>query len=324
MSKELKILYVEDDKENREELIELLSGDIINGYEISMDGEESFIGCVKKLNNYHFVLLDLFEGKAGAGGNPSGLTTLEEIRKSIFIPIIFYSGNTTRVNNLRSQVIGVATKGEGMENLKSEIERLTQHNLPYLRENIHKHIENEFRKYFWDVIQKENNKFNPEDNDYSLGYLLLRNIGNSLSKENIANVLEDTSINQDKVHPMEFYIYPIVNDKEFENGEIIQDNKTNEVYAILTPSCDFVKSAKRKRKAKKVLLAKTILLKDTDYYAEYMKDKDKKKDKFARYINSGASDRFFFLPATPFIENRVIDFQDNIMVEYELLNANYS
>lgn len=48
MSKELKILYVEDDKENREELIELLSGDIINGYEISMDGEESFIGCVKK------------------------------------------------------------------------------------------------------------------------------------------------------------------------------------------------------------------------------------------------------------------------------------
>lgn len=63
MSKELKILYVEDDKENREELIELLSGDIINGYEISMDGEESFIGCVKKVNNYHIVILDLFEGK---------------------------------------------------------------------------------------------------------------------------------------------------------------------------------------------------------------------------------------------------------------------
>lgn len=30
MSKELKILYVEDDKENREGLIELLSGDIIS------------------------------------------------------------------------------------------------------------------------------------------------------------------------------------------------------------------------------------------------------------------------------------------------------
>lgn len=51
MSKELKILYVEDDKENREGLIELLSGDIINGHEISIDGEESFIGCAKKVNN---------------------------------------------------------------------------------------------------------------------------------------------------------------------------------------------------------------------------------------------------------------------------------
>lgn len=88
MSKELKILYVEDDEENREGLIELLSGDIINGYEISMDGEESFIGCAKKVNNYHIIILDLFEGKAGVGGNPSGLTTLEEIRKNIFIPII--------------------------------------------------------------------------------------------------------------------------------------------------------------------------------------------------------------------------------------------
>lgn len=86
---------------------------------------------------------------------------------------------------------------------------------------------------------KENNKFKPEDNDYSLGYLLLRNIGNSLSKENIANVLEDTSINRDKVHPMEFYIYPIIG-REFENGDIVQDNNSGEVFVILTPSCDFV------------------------------------------------------------------------------------
>ena len=59
MSRELKILYVEDDKENREGLIELLSGDIINGYEISMDGEESFIGCAKKVNNYHIFQISV-------------------------------------------------------------------------------------------------------------------------------------------------------------------------------------------------------------------------------------------------------------------------
>lgn len=328
MSRELKILYVEDDKENREGLIELLSGDIINGYEISMDGEESFIGCAKKVNNYHIVILDLFEGKAGAGGNPSGLTTLEEIRKSIFIPIIFYSGNTTRVNNLRSQVIGVATKGEGIENLKSEIERLTQHNLPYLRENIHQHIENEFRKYFWDVIQKENNKFKPEDNDYSLGYLLLRNIGNSLSKENIANVLEDASINQDKVHPMEFYIYPIIS-REFENGDIVQDNNSGEVFVILTPSCDFVErfdggGRSLGRKAENVLLAQATLLCDRDELKNYLETRSKSnKNKLAELVTS-KSDRYFFLPGTPFIRNRVVDFQNKKVIKYESLKSDFT
>ena len=161
-----------------------MTNEEINNYRIFINGEKSFAECVQKVNDYHIVILDLFEGRPGADDKPSGLAAWDKIRENIFIPIIFYSASTTTVNDLRSQVIGVATKGEGIEKLKSEIERLTQHNLPYLRENIHQHIENEFRKYFWDVIQKENNKFKPEDNDYSLGYLLLRNIGNSLSKEN--------------------------------------------------------------------------------------------------------------------------------------------
>ena len=232
------------------------------------------------------------------------------------------------MNNLRSQVIGVATKGEGIENLKSEIERLTQHNLPYLRENIHKHIESEFRKYFWDVIQKENDKFKPGDNDYSLGYLLLRNIGNSLSKENIANVLEDTSINQDKVHPMEFYIYPIIN-REFENGDIVQDKNSSEVFVILTPSCDFIErfdgSGKSLgRKAENVLLAQATLLCDRDELKKYLEIRSKSnKNKLAELITS-KSDRYFFLPGTPFIRNRVVDFQNKKVIRYERLKSNFT
>lgn len=48
MSKELKILYVEDDKENREGLIELLSGDIINGHEISKMVRNHLLDVLKK------------------------------------------------------------------------------------------------------------------------------------------------------------------------------------------------------------------------------------------------------------------------------------
>ena len=41
MSKELKILYVEDDEESRNNLIDLLTNEEINNYRIFINGEKS-------------------------------------------------------------------------------------------------------------------------------------------------------------------------------------------------------------------------------------------------------------------------------------------
>lgn len=325
--KELRILYIEDDKENRNDLVEYLSEDVIDDCMIKIDGEESFEKGLEKVNEYHIVILDLYKGVAGNGGETSGLTVLNEIREKVFIPVIFYSGNTALVKKYESQVIGVVTKGEdGIEVLRKEISRFIKHNLPYLRENIHNHIEKEFKRYFWEVIQEKNDIFKPENNDFSLGYLLLRNIGNSLSKENIANIIEDSSINKDKVHPMEFYIYPISNG-EYENGEIVRNKSSKEVYVILTPSCDMVERFKGDvslgRKAKKILLAKSHLLLQLKEYEDYKNKQSKEnRNKLIEFLIS-KNDRYFFLPNTPFIDNRIIDFQDKIMVDYKSLNGDY-
>ena len=91
MSKELKILYVEDDEESRNNLIDLLTNEEINNYRIFINGEKSFAECVQKVNDYHIVILDLFEGRPGADGKPSGLAAWDKIRENIFIPIIFPS-----------------------------------------------------------------------------------------------------------------------------------------------------------------------------------------------------------------------------------------
>lgn len=369
MKETLKILYIEDEKEPREKLVKLLQSETINGYEIEISGNDNFDTSIEFVSDYQMVILDIFKGKAGDGGNASGEEVLREIQQSFFVPVIFYSGNVESVKHLRSQVIGVVTKGdEGVDGLKKEIERLTKHNLPFLKEKIRKHLEEELRKYFWDVIQKENNIFVPNADDYSLGYLLLRNFANSLSKENIAKIIGDTTIQQDKVHPMEFYIYPIDDSLEFENGEIIKKNGSNDYYAILTPSCDFI--ARPKRKAEFVLLVKSILLTSTQEYKTFLsansKQKEiaryeeqlkelcesenncesedsiekKKKDlkekieksqnklssiisSFSQFLNSGKSDRYFFLPGTPFIENRVLDFQNKEVVNYSSLKESF-
>lgn len=324
--KTLKILYIEDDSENRSDLIDALNGVEINGQTIEIEGEETFDLGINRISDFHIVILDLYKGKAGDEGEAAGIKLLESIQKKLFIPVIFYSGTTAKVNNLKSQVIGIATKGDGgIAELKQEIKRLSYHNLPYIRAKIHQHINNKLREYFWEIIQKKKDIFKPDDQDYSLGYLLLRNIGNSLSKKNIINILEDSSINKDeeKVHPMEFYLYPTDKSNEYESGEIITNKNNKTFYVILTPSCDFIKRKNKggKRKADNILLAKANPLSTTEAFQKYKNDKD--KGPLSELIRS-KQERYFFLPGTPFIENMVVDFQDKIMVKYEDLCSNYN
>lgn len=359
MDKFLRLLYVEDDVDNQKDLKDVLSGRKVNDYSIIVDCESSFEDAIEKSQRYHIVILDLYKGPAIKGGEDAGSKVFEKVRNAFFVPIIFYSGNIGVIKDLKSQVVGVASKGGDVDELISEIERLTRHNLPFLKERIHECIEDEFRKYFWDVIQEQSDKFIPDANDFSLGYMLLRNFADSLSKENIKRIVCDESIKEDKVHPMEFYIYPMNKKKEYECGEIVRRKSNNDICVILTPSCDFVKRSDGKRKADNILLANTILLTSTQEYAKFMgvkkeynqiaeyedmlrkaKDENEERDlnnkikkvqnsisnlksSFTQFINSGKSDRYFFLPGTPFIDNRVVDFQKQEIVSFSSLRDDF-
>jgi len=324
MNKELALLYVEDDQENREGLAAVLTDEKIGDYTIKIETIDSFDDAFAKIveNKYHIVILDLFKGKPDDGGEQVGLEILEKIQKHSFVPVIFYSGNTKNVEDLKSQIIGIVTKGDdGIEGLKNEIERLVKFNLPFLKENLHNYIEQELKTYFWDIIHTQRNKFTADLNDLSLGYLMLRKFGNSLSKEKISKILQDKELKENKIHPMEFYIYPTEADRELECGEILQ--KDNNVFVILTPTCDFMErfgkgGASLGRKVGMVLLAKTKLLIDTEEYKLYSENKKAdNKAKLEKLVTSGKTDRYFFLPKTPFIENIVIDFQEKEMIAYE-------
>ena len=329
MNKELRLLYIEDNAEESEELREVLSGQKVNEYMISIDCEPSFDKAVERSNNYHIVILDLYKGDATNGGEDLGSKIFERVKNSFFVPVIFYSGNISGIKNLKSQVVGVASKGDEIGELKSEIERLTKHNLPFLKENIHECLENELKKYFWGVIQEQNDKFTPDADDYSLGYLLLRNFADSLSRDNIKRIISDQSIKEDKVHPMEFYIYPINDSREVENGEILRRKDSEDIFTVLTPSCDFIERFKKNgdsdgRAADNILLVKAIPLKGTKEYKQYECNKNKENmDHLKRLINSSKGDRYFFLPQTPFIDNCVVDFQLSATTCYDELRNHF-
>lgn len=323
MSKELKLLYIEDDEQNRDDLVKLLHNETLCNFNVDIEAVDTFDHAIDKISSthYHIIILDIYKGTPINGGEQAGLEILKQIQSKCFIPVIFYSGNTKDVQELKSQIVGVATKGDdGVDALKREIERLIKFNLPFIKENIHACLEEELKNYFWEIIHVQRDKFRAEENDFSLGYLMLRKFSSSLSRDKISGILGDDSLNKEKVHPMQFYIYPAISG-EYECGEILK--KEREVFVILTPSCDFVSGESRPRKVDEVLLAKTTLLSNTKEYREYQskKDDNNKKEKLIRLIESRKGDRYFFLPKTPFIENRMVDFQFKEMVKYDDLET---
>jgi DNA-binding response OmpR family regulator len=319
---DLKLLFVED-QEIRNDLVEFFNKSEILGHTIIADMAETFELGIEKIKtiNYDLIILDLCKGEPAEDAEREGLAVLKQIQSYSFIPVIFYTGIAHSIMELQSEVVGVVNKSDGLKVLQEEIERIISSNIALLKHKILSHVNDELRNYFWDIIDKQKEIFKPSTTDYSLGYLMLRRLSDSLSKENIKKLLGDNKINEDKSHPMEFYIYPTA-DGDYEAGEIL--TKDGIYYAVLTPSCDFIEDEKihRMRSVGRVLLVVAIPLVDNDYYKDYKRTNNRtNRDRLAKLIETRKGDQYFFLPGTPFMENLVLNFQNKIMVDYSELKS---
>ncbi len=313
---ELRVLFIEDDESLRENLKKSFSGASMGGYTLSVEAADTFeksLEVIKK-SDFDIIVLDLYKDQKGAVDENAGVKVLDEIRKLVFVPVIFYTGHPHKIQDLISEIVGVVSKGDGIKKLSSELERIITSRIALLKKHINTHIKEQLREYFWDTVDSGKKIFTPSQNDFSFGYLLLRRLANSLSKENIKKLLGDSKIKIDKAHPMEFYIYPSKG-PEYEAGEIL--SKDGKYYAILTPTCDFVSDGGRPRKVGQVLLGIASPLKETEIFKKYSTNKEKYKQSLSELIESRKGDRYFFLPGTPFIDNLVLDFQTKIMIPYD-------
>jgi len=302
---DIHILMIDDEKKVTDAATQIINGQEINGNRINLACTNDFEEGKKLLteHNYDILILDIFKGKPSVS-NPErpGEEILGEIKKTCFIPVVFFSGLTKNVEHLKSDIIRVVTKtAGGNEKLLDELKYLVATKLPFIKRKLDLHIKECMREYFWDFVQNDWKELSKIKDEISLGYLLMRRLAKSFSKENIAKILEDRKISGEKIYPMEFYIYPPSN-QEPETGGIIKKN--GDFYIIITPTCEIVN-----KKTEMIRLAECIPLKKTKEYQDYQKNKIKYINELRKLIESRKSDRYFFLPKTHFIDNLVIDFQ---------------
>jgi DNA-binding response OmpR family regulator len=317
---ELRTLFIEDNEILSKNLKRYFDGENFSNHILRAESVIKFeegISLIEKID-YDLIVLDLYKDGADAD-ETAGIKVLEIIQKIAFVPVIFYTGHAHKVQHLTSEVVGVVNKGDGFDNLRAEIQRIINSKIALLKGQVYNHLRESLRHYFWDTVHNEKKYFEPVKKDVSIGYLLLRRFANSLSKENIKEILGDDKIKRDKTHPMEFYIFPS-GLGEYEAGEILF--KDGLYYSILTPNCDFVEEGGRSRRVGKVLLCVATDLKETEEYKKYQHSKSNNNLKeLNRLIQSRKSDRYFFLPGTPFLPNLILDFQNKNMFEYSDLKS---
>lgn len=312
---EIKILYVEDEVAAATELKDILEAQTIEELSIVVDVENNFTAGLAKIpnNDYNIIILDLCDNQKGQN-DKSGESILEEVQKTSFSPVIFYSGHAHNIKSLESDVVRVIGKGTGgSDSLEDAIRCLIKTKLAFLKESIHNHIDETLKSYFWDIIHPRRSLFNSKSVDYNLGYLFLRRIASSLSKNGINKIL-NIATSSDVVHPMEFYIYPIATTEEFSFGEILKQG--DEYFVVLTPTCDFQLRGS-KRKVEYIVLNRAMeLSKHTTAQENYIKSQSSSsKEELSRLVKNN-SPRYHFLPKTPFLPNLIMDFQNKILIPY--------
>lgn len=316
----VRILLIDDDPDICSEIEALLQGEAIGTHIIDLKSLSKFEDASELLMRVEFdlVILDLFRGKPDEKNTDRpGEEVLEQIKSICFIPVIFFTGLIRPIEHLKSDIVRVVRKMDGLDSLRSEIINIFDSKLLFLRQQLNAYVREVMRSYFWDFIHPNWKILEGINDEVSLGYLVVRRLASSLSKEKIIDILSDPKIAADKVHPMEFYIFPAI-DAKFETGDIL--NREKEQFVILTPSCDLV-VRNGDCKAKIILLAECILLKETEEYKKYDQNKNAGNTQdLKRLIECRKSDRYFFLPQAPFIENSILDFQNVFTIGYDELS----
>ncbi len=321
-----RMLLVEDDNDIARQVKEYLESEKVDGQELVVEHVEDFDTAFTELRGrrYDVLVMDIFRGEASVQAEQPGRDVIDKVRATRFAPIVIYTALPGPVQDLAAPLIRVVPKtGDGLQGLKAAIEELIRSGIPEVNRLLVRHIDGIQRDFMWDFVSPRWEELRDHRDRHSLAYLLLRRLSHSLAREGVVHLAqalgapgqESIGADPDKVHPMEYYVYPPLTEGLL-TGDVLKGKiGDNENYwVVLTPSCDMVSG---REKADSVLLAKCVPLDQCEECHDFLAQQPPSSQARGRLTSllrnnrqSGQPERYFFLPAALDIPNLVADLQD--------------
>ena len=331
-----RILLVEDNAGDAEDIKRRIGGWKFNSEPCEVESCPDF-GTAKDwlaTRRYDLAVLDLIDDKADGwaigkapkpeGEEPelAGHRILGLIRSTRALPVIFHTAHPERLEINSTLITKVVTKGEWAL-LQQSIGEIINTRIPELL----RRIEDVQRDYLWTFVEKHFTQIGT--NPMEAAILLARRLAFLLRKETLdQNGFKD----QEKVQPVEFYIYPR-DEGDPQGGDIYlqKTEKETKYFLLLTPSCDMV--AGRIKSSKALLIPCTPLV-ERSAYKDWKAKPDQPIGKEPRPTTTDIlagwltgrqpqEDRTFFLPPAFDIPALVGDFQNSLTVDFGKLGKEY-
>jgi DNA-binding response OmpR family regulator len=309
-------LIVEDLEDKVQQLLEIAPTFVNPPDEVEVDVCKTFKKAAGRLRTERFDLLildlkDDSDTSLDADSNPAGLPVFEELKKTRFMPIIFYTALAHKVRSEETSFIRVVEKTEDVTKVRDEVRRVLGTNLPTLS----RHLEDVQRSYMWDFVSTHWKEFDTAHEQVDIAYLLARRLALSLQGEarRMAQKMAGTSVpiaELKNIHPMEMYVHPPISTNRLAGDIVKESTGEKPVYwLVLTPSCDFEQAGR----LNSVLLAQCIPLTSESEYLKWLENPTDNLGQLKSLIGDRRqgvqSERFKFLPGTYFLPDSVVDFQ---------------
>ena len=317
------VMVVDDEEEERCLLKGVIEGQCLTdkGDKAKVTPVSDFDGALPILESgrYDLAILDVREGDSD---EVAGEKLQRDIKSARFVPIIFHTGWPEQVKHLENPpFIQVVTKGDPTEKLLEAIRRVLSSQLPAVNRALARHVDKIQREYMWEFVANNWDRITGQGDSVSIAYLLARRLATSLSDQPIAQLAGeltgqfDVSNQNDRVHPMQYYVMPPMSKPARLAGDIYKGTLADQdgYWVMLTPSCDLVHD-----KADRVLLAMCLPLSEQPEFARWSGElsgrSHKRLTSLLRNNRQGQADRFFYLPGVLNLPGLVVDLQNVISV----------
>jgi len=305
------VLVVEDDAEIREQIQQYFGDETFDGHGIEIHPYEDIRDAKTLIRDRKadILILDVFQGEQATTADKPGIDVLNEINRSGFVPVVFYTALPEQVRHLAGQFVRVINKTEGLTALKAQIQELFDLKVPQLTRKLYDHVDRALGRYMWDYAQERWTDIKSIADKPELMRIIMTRL----------SALEASP---EEVHSAEYYIAPPVA-SGLRLGDVrFRELDSGKAYSVVAwPSCDLVENEaaqpSRKLKTSHVILLGAKEVKASPEYEvlanggsdSKLKNLMKNKREHSSTQQIGDRERYHYLPGFWDIPHLVIDFQ---------------